>query len=467
MGNVLSRCAQEVSSVFRNCRSKKTVGETTDRKILNRPPELLPVQGSGSSQEESIAAVEKDSTRNGEHDETVPVNQVLGCEHSPRHENQPDWCRLAKTSSEPQLGASEPPLSKEYFRRTYILSEHAGLSSTYTNSSVHDTGTSGSTTCSVVADKVAVTQRDEAKSGNLGDDSQQMWKDANNDKVAQTGGEEQVPERIRKLEQRQVKVLQDLQKLQDHVQSLAQQRGVDLFAAGEPSPQTSPHTSPVARVTPQSQASPLQSGKLLDLVVSVDPDTVPLSLLILLSQLSDQYRVLTSAFVHSSATDAPERLRNFLRNGTQTGPRSNYQIALSIVWKKVPSGPHLMVSPTQQTCIEGEANIARFLSRLLQPSYDSGNIIQATQIDEVLDMVQQQLVRGNNKERAGVLRTLNAKLGKSQWLVGSAQSLADVVAWSAVQSLQLASDAPANVKKWLKACGACKEFQRAVEFLSS
>nr|KAG5714662.1 hypothetical protein BaRGS_000150 [Batillaria attramentaria] len=161
-----------------------------------------------------------------------------------------------------------------------------------------------------------------------------MWKDANNDKVAQTGGEEQVPERIRKLEQRQVKVLQDLQKLQDHVQSLAQQRGVDLFAAGEPSPQTSPHTSPVARVTPQSQASPLQSGKLLDLVVSVDPDTVPLSLLILLSQLSDQYRVLTSAFVHSSATDAPERLRNFLQNGTQTGPRSNYQIALSIVWKK-------------------------------------------------------------------------------------------------------------------------------------
>lgn len=126
-----------------------------------------------------------------------------------------------------------------------------------------------------------------------------------------------------------------------------------------------------------------------------------------------------------------------------------------------------MVSPTRQTYIEGEANIARYLSRLLLPAYDSGDIVTATQIDELLDLAQQQLIRGNNKERSAALRTLNARLGKGQWLVGSSLTVADMVAWSAVQEAKLAGDAPANVKKWLKLCADSKLFEEAVHFLSS
>jgi aminoacyl tRNA synthase complex-interacting multifunctional protein 2 len=125
-----------------------------------------------------------------------------------------------------------------------------------------------------------------------------------------------------------------------------------------------------------------------------------------------------------------------------------------------------MVSPTQQTCIEGEANIARFLARLLQPAYDSLDLAASTQIDDILDVVQQQVIQGNNKERAAALRTLNARLGKSPWLVGSSSSLADIVAWSALTSSGAAQDAPGNVAKWLKTCQQSDVFRSAVEFMS-
>ncbi|KAK7113711.1 aminoacyl tRNA synthase complex-interacting multifunctional protein 2-like isoform X2 [Littorina saxatilis] len=273
-----------------------------------------------------------------------------------------------------------------------------------------------------------------------------------------SGGEEQVPERVRKLEQRQEKVLQELQKLQQSVQAMAQQRGVNLSAAASP-------TVGAAATSASSDQSPLQNGKLHDLVISADPSSAPLSLLVLLKQLSTQCQVLTSTFVHSSATDTPEKLRAFLHNGPQTGARSTYQLAVTVVWKKIANGPRMMVSPTRQTYVEGEANIARYLSRLLQPAYDSSDAITATQIDELLDLSQQQILGGNNKERSAALRTLNARLGKAQWLVGASLSVADVVVWSAVQGARLGGDAPANVKKWLKACGENELFQEAVKFL--
>lgn len=466
MGSVLSRCTQEVSSVLRNCLSKEGRSEK-ESYVLSE------------SQEQHAELLEdyllqSDANKIGKEDRAqVPANEKLSdCEqsacYSEGHSCGPAGAGLHSTicTGNCDRGADNTTkasaLSKEYIRRTYKLTpsnSHAGTANM--NS---DTATSTSETCFAVvgADKVKVTERGEGNTEAPVDDRQQMWKDNGSRGIAQTGGEEQVPERIRKLEQRQTKVLQDLNKLQEQVLSMAQQRCVDLSAVGELSTQA----RGVTGVPSQTHASPLQSGKLLDLVVSVDPDTVPLSLLVLLSQLSSQYHILTTTYVHSSATTTPDRLRNFLQNGAHTSPRSNFQIALSVVWKKVPNGPRLMVSPTQQTHIEGEVNVARYLGRLLQPAYDGSSIVQATQIDEILDTVQQQLIRGN-KERAAVLRTLNAWLGKSQFVVGSSLSLADVVVWSAVQGLHLASDAPTNVKQWLKACRQSKEFQTAVQFMSS
>ncbi|XP_076460585.1 aminoacyl tRNA synthase complex-interacting multifunctional protein 2-like [Babylonia areolata] len=271
-----------------------------------------------------------------------------------------------------------------------------------------------------------------------------------------SGGE--VEERLQQLQQRQQKVLTELQQLQHSVQELAERRGVDLTTSTTASTTTS-SISYSSRARNGGQGEGLQ-----DLVISADPSSAPLSLLVLLKQLSSQRPILTSTFVHSSAVDTPSYLRSFLYNGSPAA-RSTYQLAITLVWKKMPRGPTLMVSPTQQTSIQGEANIARYLSRLMRPSYEEADVKIATRVDEMLDLAQLQLIEGSNKERSAALRTLNATLGKSSWLLGGEMSLADIVTWSALQETKVASDAPANVKKWLQQCAQHPEFKEAMQFL--
>ena len=130
----------------------------------------------------------------------------------------------------------------------------------------------------------------------------------------------------------------------------------------------------------------------------------------------------------------------------------------------VQNGPSLMVSPKSQTAVHGEATIARYLARLLNPSYDSDDICRATEIDNYVDLAYL-LTNGKTKEKDSVLKTLNAKLGKSEWLVGSQQTLADIVLWSAVHQSGQAKSAPANVKKWLSRCSDDSAFRTALKFV--
>ena len=122
-----------------------------------------------------------------------------------------------------------------------------------------------------------------------------------------------------------------------------------------------------------------------------------------------------------------------------------------------------MISPTKQTAVTGEVNIARYINRVINPNCEA-DIIMATQVDEWLDIAHIQIINGNTKEKAAALRNLNSRLGKNDWLVGSSLSLADIVTWSALQQTNQASSAPANVKKWLKKCDE-EEMFRTVKSL--
>ena len=109
----------------------------------------------------------------------------------------------------------------------------------------------------------------------------------------------------------------------------------------------------------------------------------------------------------------------------------------------------MMVNPRLQTTLQGEGSIARYLARLLSPAYDNNaaDITIATEIDQWVDS-SMQYQRGNSKEKASVLKGANAKLGKSEWLVGGAMSLADVMLWGAVTQAQAGESLVGNVKKW-------------------
>ena len=123
-----------------------------------------------------------------------------------------------------------------------------------------------------------------------------------------------------------------------------------------------------------------------------------------------------------------------------------------------------MVSPGLQTAIEGEANVARYLARLLTPAYDSVDIHTLMEIDNHLDNARQ-LIHGKDKEKAAVIKTLNATLGKSKWLVGDSCTLADIVLWSAIQQSKQVSSAPGIVKKWIESCNQQSAFQLALRML--
>lgn len=114
----------------------------------------------------------------------------------------------------------------------------------------------------------------------------------------------------------------------------------------------------------------------------------------------------------------------------------------------------------QNMCpIEGEANIARFLYKLLVP-YPSDPAV-ATLVDSWVDTAFFQLAEGSTKERSAVLRALNSALGRSPWVAGLEYSLADTACYCCVMRSGLASAAPANVQRWIKSCENLGHFKPA------
>ncbi|XP_050394483.1 aminoacyl tRNA synthase complex-interacting multifunctional protein 2 isoform X3 [Patella vulgata] len=254
------------------------------------------------------------------------------------------------------------------------------------------------------------------------------------------------------LETRQDEVLKRLGVLQSRVGQLQEKYSISTCSSS-----SIPSNSAVV-------PTDMEKGKFHDIVVYLDPSSIPYSLLVLYEDLRKRFNVLATTHVHSSVLDVPDNLINIFNNG-EVKSRKDYQIGLTVIWKKVTNGAVLMVDPYKQSAIEGEVNIARYLQRLLNSQYDSQDIIEATQIDEWLDTAQIQYLDGSNKERAAVLRSLNARFGKNIWLVGDKCSLADITMWSALQQSGQVTDIPANVKKWLTACNSEPGFSSALKLV--
>ena len=114
--------------------------------------------------------------------------------------------------------------------------------------------------------------------------------------------------------------------------------------------------------------------------------------------------------------------------------------------------PTMIVSPHRQTPVQGIANICRYLSRQFCPEiYESLNPVNASQIDSWLDSVSCSYINGNAKEKASVLRHMNSSLGSSPFLTGDALTLADIIAYSVIGTLQ-GLKIGANIKTWMKTC---------------
>ncbi|KAJ7305867.1 hypothetical protein JRQ81_010233 [Phrynocephalus forsythii] len=202
-------------------------------------------------------------------------------------------------------------------------------------------------------------------------------------------------------------------------------------------------------------------GALKDIVINANPSHPPLSLLVLHSLLCEKYKILSAVHTHSSVKSVPEKLLKCFGEQAKKELRHKYQLGFTLIWKDVPR-PQMKFSVQTMCPIEGEGNIARFLFSLLSPKH---NAVTATLIDSWVDTAIFQLQEGSSKEKAAVLRSMNAALGKTPWLVGNEHTAADVVAWGALQTTGSINAVPANVQKWLKSCENLAPFNAALKLL--
>jgi len=108
----------------------------------------------------------------------------------------------------------------------------------------------------------------------------------------------------------------------------------------------------------------------------------------------------------------------------------------------------MIVTPVQSTAISNEANIARFLSRLL-PAVDSSLNYDVLSWDNLVK-VDALLEQANENQVISIVDTA-LKKSKQGFLTGEL-TIADLVLYSSVASkvFKGQKDLPANVRKWIK-----------------
>ncbi|GAB1597737.1 aminoacyl tRNA synthase complex-interacting multifunctional protein 2-like [Argonauta hians] len=220
----------------------------------------------------------------------------------------------------------------------------------------------------------------------------------------------------------------------------------------------------------QTAAPLLDNIKFQDLVIGVDPESLPFSVLILYQELSRSLKVKPTVYVHSSIEKKPSsQLCNIFDLAAPLKKpedrRLSNDLLLSIIYKQVQQGCSLMVNPEKQTYIYGEVNVARYFSRLMNPSYDK-DPVQSTQIDAWVDKASLLLYNGNAEQNKEMLKDLDSTLAKRKWLVGQDLSLADIVSWSGIQRNKLTTLVSSNVEVWMKTCASHPMFNFVNKVLS-
>lgn len=244
------------------------------------------------------------------------------------------------------------------------------------------------------------------------------------------------------LEERQEEILKKLAKLKIDIGEL---RAI----LRQPSPTTVPSSSAV-----NASCVPCPAlGESYDAVIYASPEHPPFSILGLAHLWGEACPMLLTSHTHSSVKEPPASANIF--SNTVFGTPC---LRVTLVWKDVGAETELVINPVRHTTIRGEANILRFLSRVgpRNLSYENGSDLNSiTLLDEVLDNCQRLARTRTVKEKQALIRTLNASLGKSEWMCGQPSiSVVDIAVWSVIkQSGQLASLTQA-LAKWMERCDA-------------
>jgi hypothetical protein len=193
----------------------------------------------------------------------------------------------------------------------------------------------------------------------------------------------------------------------------------------------------------------------VEVVVNADPANPPYSVVFLAKLLRDTYgsaAVSLQSYQHSSCPNKASVNSNLFNQPLDPDSKARKTIKVSVIWKKVEDGePELLVQPSVQAPVTGEANVARYLSRLL-PSvypihYDTLSWDDIIRVDAALERA----ADGIND-----LNDLEQQLQNNQPCLLGEATIADFVTFSAVASYLKKNPKGAEkfprVTKWFSAC---------------
>jgi len=189
-----------------------------------------------------------------------------------------------------------------------------------------------------------------------------------------------------------------------------------------------------------------------EVVIQANPKYPPYSTLVLLKWMGAKISVGAQSLVHSSVLEPDESLKHFF-HPSFSQHKSKCNIFLRLIWTNaVDVDPLILINPIAQVGIKGEVNILRYLCNVVK--LDASDACEATAIDAILDQVHGSIIHGSNKERQAAVKQFNARFGKHSWLAANVPTIADLAAWSALCQCNLIATAPPSIKKWVSAIEA-------------
>jgi len=236
---------------------------------------------------------------------------------------------------------------------------------------------------------------------------------------------------LQALQQRQVTILEQLKELKSKLVSMHKQLGICAKPA-----QAVAHKPAAVKL----ELKPIQTKYLQEVVVNVNPKNIPYSLATLQTLWSNRLNIVVQCYVHSTIAEISASAKDFATNiqlakSNPTLPTLN----VSLIWKDV-AVTELQCAPTTFIPIFGEVNILRYLSRVGPNEYAyESSIVQAAEIDSILDVCHQFITVSTQKERSAILKKLNVRLGRSEYFNGASLGVVDVALHSAVQQLNISA----------------------------
>lgn len=248
------------------------------------------------------------------------------------------------------------------------------------------------------------------------------------------------PEALRDLLAKQNSFLARLQTLESKIDLYIKEKSVRLDTIQQIK------SNQIKRVTKkQSSKTPFR-----EIAIQVDPKQIPLSLFVQFNKLSLSYKCFLTFLTHSSVVDEVvknvecKRIGNAFSSAQQdkNEPRSSYDFGITIIWKRVENGPRMKLETSTSVAIQGEANILRYMERLMNK--------QALQPEDndLIDQCTNAFNSTNN--RSQFIKLLNDKLAKFKYLGNQNEpNLADIYVWSVLKQNQTLIKGEKKIQEWL------------------